>query len=238
MVQHRKQRGGGAASGGGGLEKVVLRLLVVGAAIAVARKLYKLCYVRVGAGDVAIVFDTRRRAVFSTSADTDREHPSLSREVFHGNKKSPWAVLFPTSKSFVLRPPLPFFQVFTIPRAALSTDVGVAFGLTVESVKVQDEYLTMQLMITFYLDPKDVGRYLTLVGGAPPHEAIARAATDCMEEEVGDKSCGALLNPQRRDQRLVSALQQRLAKVLFRECGVRLKSFSIDAVELTKRPFT
>ena len=238
------------------------QLAVIGlgalAVLGIARKLRRMCLVPVAADDVAIVFNIHRRSVFSTSEDRNLFPPTPSGLGDSGRKYSKlvqmagsvvqvvrlamhhglWPLVFPACRAYVVRPPLPLFHVFTLPRAVLDGATGVAVDCSVADVPVTDGVLRMTLTIVFYVDLQEVNRYLTLLGPVPPHEALGKAVSQCLRQLARRCSSGILLAKQRRTTVFLPDLTTQLRTVLCADCSVRLKTVTIEAVQLMDAPMS
>jgi hypothetical protein len=226
--------------------------LGIAAAIGVVRKLRRLCFVRVAPDDVAFVFNVHRRSVFSSSMeDTLSAALSPSRQAKGrlgrlgacginllrlGASQGLWRLIFPASRTYVVRPPLPMFSVFTLPRAVLDSSSGVAVDCVVEDVPVSDGTLRITLTLIFYIEAHEMNRYLTLLGPVAPHEALGRAVSQCLRQLARRTSSGVLLAKQRRTTMFLPDLTTQLRAMLCAECCVRMKNVVIEAVQLMDAP--
>lgn len=228
------------------------------AALGIVRKLRRLCVVAVAPTDVAVVFNRHRRSVLSTSEDRSPlpedadpaaagTQPTTSNVVVRVAKQGVRVakavlahglqpLLFPACRTYVVRPPLPVYGVFTLPRAVLQSATGVAVDCVVADVPVTDGVLRITLTIVFFLGLHELNRYLTLLGPVAPHEALGRTVSQVLRQLARKCSSGILLAKQRRTTVFLPDLTTQLQTALCADCGLRLKAVTIEAVQLMDAP--
>lgn len=213
------------------------RLLPIAAAcasVALAYKLFKTCVVRTCSDKLTIVYDVRRRSIFSSSATPEENiSPRKASNVFQYLLRR---CLAPTSK-YVLVPPGGIHAVFSFPRSVLDRSKGVTTDCIVEDLQVADGVLRCVVAVTFYVDVREMERYLSVVGPHPPLEHVGRCVTSCLRDEVQSSrlTAAALLHKPNLgpSSPFVEALRQRLQSMLVSDCCVVLRDLAVLSVELS-----
>lgn len=224
-------------------------LLVICAAAAIGWKLYKTCVVRVAPDVLTVVYDTRRRSILTSSAVPSDGVPASTPKGHKSFSANPlfWCLRYacrPRSSSFLIAPPsLGMYQVFRIPRSALSAAQGIRVKCSVEDVIVRDGTVKMILTACGYVDARELDRYLAVVGPSPPMEAMARCVSDVLqdsfnvtlERNVGlQVTAGLLLDTSKwtAGGALMEAFYSKLRARMVTDCCVVLRDVVVEAVEL------
>jgi hypothetical protein len=223
-------------------------LLVVCATAAVGWKLYKLCVVRVTPDVLTVVYDTRRRSILTSSATPSDAVPHCAKQQksFSENPLF-WCLRYACkqrSSSYLIAPPsMGMYQVFRIPRSALTPTQGIRIRCVVEDIIVRDGTVKMVLTACGYVDSRELDRYLAVVGPVPPMEAIGRCVSDVLndsfnvtlERNVGlQVTAGLLLDTSKwtAGGALMEAFSTKLRACMVTSCCVVLRDVVVEAVEL------
>ena len=220
------------------IEKRLLIPLMVGAAAAVAFKLYRVCVVRTSPSDLSIVYDVRRRAIFSSSSTPQEQHAVLPRPTTSALQRLLRRVLRPGA-TYVLVPPGGLHAVFAIPRSALSAAQGITTECIVEDVQVSDGTLRCVLSLRAFVDAREIDRYLSVVGPVSPVASIGRCVAACLREELQSMTphatAATLLHRSSyaANSTFMTSLRPRVQSRLVADCCVVLKELTMERVELS-----
>lgn len=215
-------------------------LCVVTAGIAVAR-LYKIMRCPVQPDMVAVVYNARRMSIFSTSIDSEKQMvDARRREVSRGGavvalRAFLLTTCFPTNYNLVVRPPLPWFKVFILPRTILSaSDNAPVLQAKLTTTTSDGGTVAVQIKIQYYIDCKDLARYLTLVGAMGAKDALSRSLQYCLDAHARKTGAVVLTNAGRRNLHFTPNFTAHLQSKVFADTAVRVVHVEILDVELSQ----
>ena len=228
----------------------LLDFVVIGVAVATAAvtglRLYRAMHVRLPAGSIAVVYNARRRSIFSTPYDqcgTAREAIAFCRSekgkaavgglaTIAGLRLVLGAALFPCTKAYLTRPPLPWYKVFSIPRGVISKGEGVQLVCRVTDVPTNSPArVDVEVGVRFYIDLNaDLERYLSLCGPVGPSDHVGAAVGYCLRSHAASVDAGVLLSSRRRDMYFMDSFGNHVVSKLLADCAIRATSVTIQSV--------
>eukprot|EP00758_Cryptobia_borreli_P019490 Tbor_TRINITY_DN8555_c0_g1::TRINITY_DN8555_c0_g1_i1::g.18145::m.18145 len=203
----------------------------------VSRKLYRIIVCPVPHDCVGVVFNCRRRTVFSSSVDSENkifECSTITRKSFMssvGFLSVARKLLFPTTCHYVTKPPLPFFKMFLLPRAVVLRSAGASCTCRVVDVRTPDGLASIQLTVRYFLATEDLQRYLSVIGPGSPSGKIGNVIAFCTKGHAAHIGYAELRNSRKRDTYFMPGFSPHLASKLYSDCAVTLLSVVVDTVE-------
>lgn len=198
--------------------------MVVSSLVA-ARKLYLLSRRKVELGTIAVVYNSKRMSVFSTSVDAQETPTTVSARVN--------SFLFPSSSHIVGVPPLPWYRVFVLPLSIVLAKRGNEVQVAIDEVPSTDGNLSALVRLKYFIDPRELNRYLTVVGPKPPNEDIGESVAEVLKQCSSDKSGATLLSAARRGQQFAPEFRAKLSAKLCEKCCIRLIDVSVENMKMS-----
>ena len=228
--------------GGSTLADWAVAGLCIATAGLAAFRVYKAMKCPVQPDMVAVVYNARRMNLFSTSIDSEKQMIDArmrgdfrNRGTIGTLKTLLHGMCFPTSYDHVTRPPLPWYKVFILPRTILSaTDNSPILQAKLTATTSDGGTVVFHIKIQYYIDCKDISRYLTLVGALGAKDALSRTLQYCVDAHARKIGAVVLTNGGRRAKHFTPNFTAHLQSKIYADSGVRLVQVDILDVELTQ----
>lgn len=205
-------------------------------------RVYKVMKCPVQPDMVAVVYNARRMSLFSTSIDSEKQMIDARMRTDFRNRGTIGAMrtlihelCFPTSYCLVTRPPLPWYKVFILPRTILSaTDNSPILQAKLTATTSDGGTVVFHVKVQYYIDCKDLSRYLSLVGAVGAKDALSKTLQYCIDAHARKIGAVILTNSGRRAKHFTPNFTAHLQSKIYADSGVRIVHVDILDVDLTQ----